>query len=120
MTIVKKFWYIGALAIFAAVIAVWQVILYPLNPCGASGAHALFVATFDADSIGSPLSPPGPLVYGPDDAALRIFGPASFTKVVPTHLFWSTGVMGTACQEGILGNVGDPFQMRGRDLQRRI
>jgi hypothetical protein len=26
--------------------------------------------------------------------------------------------MGTACQEGILGNVGDPSRVRGRDPQR--
>jgi hypothetical protein len=32
----------------------------------------------------------------------------------------STGVMGTACQEGILGNVGDPSLMRGRNLQQCI
>jgi hypothetical protein len=36
----------------------------------------------------------------------------------PTHLFRSTGVMGTACQEGILGNVGDPSRMWGRDPQQ--
>jgi hypothetical protein len=26
--------------------------------------------------------------------------------------------MGTACQEGILGNVGDPSRVRGRDPQQ--
>ena len=26
--------------------------------------------------------------------------------------------MGTACQEGILGNVGDPSRMRGSDPQQ--
>ena len=30
------------------------------------------------------------------------------------HLFWSTGVMGTACQEGDLGNWGRPGAGRGR------
>jgi len=36
----------------------------------------------------------------------------------PIRLFRSTGVMGTACQEGILGNVGDPSRMRGRNPQQ--
>jgi hypothetical protein len=37
---------------------------------------------------------------------------------VTDRLFRSTGVMGTACQEGILGNVGDPSRMRGCDPQQ--
>jgi hypothetical protein len=35
------------------------------------------------------------------------------------RLFWSTGVMRTACQEGNLGNVGDPSWARGRDPQQK-
>ena len=34
------------------------------------------------------------------------------------HLFRSTGVMRTACQEGNLGNVGGPSRVRGSDPQQ--
>jgi len=36
------------------------------------------------------------------------------------HLFRSTGVMRTACQEGNLGNVGGPSRVRGSDPQQRF
>lgn len=34
------------------------------------------------------------------------------------HSFRSTGVMRTACQEGIVRTVGDPSRVRGRDPQQ--
>lgn len=91
----------------------------PTANCTKNGSHTLFVANFDADTVGAPPAPTAPLVYGPPGASLDIAGAANTAQVVNSAALGSQALRLTrgsvaTTAEAVVGDIGSAPYTQGR------